>query len=204
MKTNRQFHALFVVVLLMAFTFILPGFAADSPPVPTTEQNVLERGYVSLKKAATPSTGGLISARELTLSIAPSYTAPQRGLHHLFDTSIRRGVYGLNGAADYYPVKNIGVGVEAGVTDWNDPGSLLIDYGAISITARAQVWALIPSVSAGFGRDFRQGQCYTQLRPGIAVAFNSNVRLFTSGAYRWSENERDSLLLLTGLQVAFR
>src|SRR5262249_38862920 len=52
------------------------------------------------------------TANELSLDLSGSYTAPQRGFTHLFDTSIRgnRGKWGGNVGANYFFLPYLGIG----------------------------------------------------------------------------------------------
>ena len=60
----------------------------------------------------------LYSAHELSLDLSGSYIAQQRGIEHLFETSIKhnRGTWGGDVGVNYFITRNIGVGADANIS----------------------------------------------------------------------------------------
>ncbi|MBL9169503.1 MAG: hypothetical protein JNN07_17310 [Verrucomicrobiales bacterium] len=149
--------------------------------------------------------GPLYSANELSLDLGGSYTAGQRGVENLFETSIKgqRGRWGGGVGLNYFFTQQVGVGVDANMAD---NGGNLVDAVAANLIVRFPLGnsGVAPYLFGGGGRTTdRQWDWMGQAGVGLEFRLNRTVGIYTDGRYQWPENVGDSLLLRTGLRINF-
>ena len=192
MKTNR--------IILLATALVLTGVSAPAAHVWEEPRNWAS-GAVTYDHKTTP----LYSANELSLDLGGSYTAGQRGLNHLFDTSIkgRRGSWGGDVGLNYFITRAFGVGVDVNMPD---NGGNLVDAVAANVIGRFPLGnsGFAPYVFGGGGRTTdRAWEWMGQAGLGLEFRLNHTVGIYTDGRYQWTHNTGDGLLLRAGLRIAF-
>lgn len=184
----------------MAATLVLTGISASAAHMWQEPRN-WARNAVTYEHA----TNLLYSANELSLDVGGSYFAGQRGVTHLFDTSIkgRRGTWGGDVGLNYFFLRELGVGVDANMAD---NGGNLVDAVAVNLIGRFPLGnsRFAPYVFGGGGRTTeRSWDWMGQAGLGLEFRFNHTVGLFTDGRYQWARNTGDGLLMRAGLRIAF-
>ncbi len=147
----------------------------------------------------------LYSDHELSIDLAASYTAGERGLEHVFKTSIKgdRGAWGGNVGLNYFFIRHLGVSVDVNMPD---NGGNLVDAVLGNLIARFPLGnsGFAPYVFGGGGRTTDRAWNWTgQAGVGLEFRFSRSVGLFTDGRYLWPQHQTDSLLLRSGLRIAF-
>lgn len=147
----------------------------------------------------------LYTANELSLDLGGSYTAGQRGIEHLFETSIkgRRGRWGGDVGLNYFFTRELGVGVDINMPD--DRGNL-IDAISANFIARFPLGksGVAPYVFGGGGRTTDQiWEWMGQAGLGVEFRLNHTVGIYTDARYQWPETASDSLLFRAGVRLNF-
>jgi hypothetical protein len=147
----------------------------------------------------------LFSANELSLDLSGSYIAPERGIEHLFETSIKhdRGTWGGDVGVNYFMTRNIGIGVDANMSA---NGGNLVDAVLGDLTLRLPLGnsGFAPYVFGGGGRTTdRTWEWVGQAGLGLEYRISRNIGLFSDGRYIWPQHTSDALLLRAGLRFVF-
>jgi len=152
------------------------------------------------------TTTTLYTPNELSFDGFGSYIAPQRGISHLFETSIRghRGTWGGGVGLNYFFTRELGIGVDA-----NMPanGHNLIDSVSGNLIARIPIdpTGLAPYIFGGGGRGTGDPvwNWFAQAGVGLEYRFNPLTGVFIDGRYIWNEKTTDGLMLRSGLRFVF-
>ena len=147
----------------------------------------------------------LFSANELSLDLSGSYIAQERGIEHLFETSIKhnRGTWGGNVGVNYFITQNIGVGADANMSanGGNFVGGVL---GDLILRLPLGNSGFAPYVLGGGGRTTDGSwQWVGQGGVGLEYRFTHMIGLFADGRYIWPQHTSDALLLRVGVRIAF-
>ena len=147
----------------------------------------------------------LFSANELSLDLSGSYIAPERGIEHLFETSIKhdRGTWGGDVGLNYFITQNIGVGADANMSA---NGGNLVDAVLGNLTLRLPLGnsGFAPYVFGGGGRTTDvTWEWVGQAGVGLEYRFSRRIGLFADGRYIWPQHTADALLLRAGLRIVF-
>jgi hypothetical protein len=147
----------------------------------------------------------LYSAHELSLDLAGSYIAGQRGIEHLFETSIKgaRGTWGGDVGLNYFITRNIGVGADVNMSD---NGGNLVDAVLGNLTLRLPLGnsGFAPYVLGGGGRTTDHTWEWAG-QAGVGIEFRpSHIwGIFTDARYVWPQHSSDALLLRAGIRIVF-
>ena len=147
----------------------------------------------------------LFSANELSVDLSGTYFTPERGLEHLFETSIkgRRGTWGGDVGINYFFTREIGVGADAIMSD---NGGNFVDAVLGDLIFRLPIGdsGFAPYVFGGGGRT-TDGiwQWVGQGGLGLEYRFTHRIGIFTDGRYLWPQHSPDALLLRAGIRIAF-
>jgi len=147
----------------------------------------------------------LFTANELSLDLSGSYIAPERGIEHLFETSIKhdRGTWGGDAGLNYFITRNIGIGADANMSA---NGGNFVDAVLGDLTLRLPLGnsGFAPYVFGGGGRTTdRTWQWVGQGGLGLEYRFCRRIALFADGRYIWPRHTADALLLRAGLRIVF-
>jgi len=147
----------------------------------------------------------LFSANELSLDLSGSYIAQERGIEHLFETSIKhnRGTWGGNVGVNYFITQNIGVGADANMSA---NGGNFVDAVLGNLTLRLPLGnsGFAPYVLGGGGRTTdATWEWVGQAGVGLEYRFSRRIGLFADGRYIWPEHSPDALLLRAGFRIVF-
>ncbi len=147
----------------------------------------------------------LYSANELSVDLGVSYTAGERGLEHLFKTSIKgnRGEWGGDVGLNYFFTREFGISVDANLPD---NGGNLVDAVLGNLIARLPLGnsGFAPYVFGGGGRTTDRNWDWTgQAGVGLEFRLSRNFGLYTDGRYLWPQHRTDGLLLRAGLRIVF-
>jgi hypothetical protein len=147
----------------------------------------------------------LFSANELSLDLSGSYIAPERGIKHLFETSIKhdRGTWGGDVGVNYFITRNIGIGADANMSA---NGGNFVDAVLGDLTLRLPLGnsGFAPYVFGGGGRTTDQTwQWVGQAGVGLEYRFSRRIGVFADGRYIWAQHTSDALLLRAGLRIVF-
>lgn len=155
------------------------------------------------------------TANELSLDLSGSYTAPQRGFTHLFDTDIRhRGKWGGNVGLNYFFLEYVGIG---GNINMSANGGNFVDQALGNLILRWPICpiGIAPYIFGGGGRGFDsmgtvegfdpKWQWFADGGVGLEWRPNATTGLFTDATYMWhlKEGSFDRLLLRFGLRLVF-
>jgi hypothetical protein len=156
------------------------------------------------RKYVGPEPQELFSAKEISLDMFASYSAPETEFSHLFQTNIRDGGTIAGGAGlNYFLTKAIGVGGEVNIP--NNGGSF-VDMVSASLIVRVPIEkaSLAPYIFGGGGRTTDKVWEWTQ-HAGVGLEFriNRETGIFVDGRYVWADESSDSLLLRAGLRLVF-
>lgn len=211
-----------VIILALAVT----AWAATTPPAPvpvpsagpkvappassTNAPSVFTRGYNNLtglfkeqvkKDLATEYyTGG-----KLDLNLSATYSAVGGSdFGQLWTSDFKHGVWGANLGSMFWISKYFGTGVELGLTDINNPGSWLFDYGAVDAAVRYPIGRVAPYIVGTAGRNFDASTYFYGVGPGISFALTERAKLFTDARFIWQQDEaQNGLLARFGLTISF-
>jgi opacity protein-like surface antigen len=151
-------------------------------------------------------------ANEVTFDVFATYTAAERGIDDVFDTSIRdneNGMWGGGVGLNYFFTRELGIGADVNIPD-ND--GKFIDSVNASLIARLpwEAAGLAPYVFGGGGRMTEPEWEWTaHAGLGLEFRFNPLTGIFADGRYVWANGSRDNqfdgdhLLLRAGLRLAF-
>ena len=147
----------------------------------------------------------LFSANELSLDLGASYTAGQRGVEHIFETSIKgsRGTWGGDIGLNYFITRVIGVGADINMPD---NGGNLVDGVMGNLTLRLPLGnsGFAPYVFGGGGRTTdRTWEWAGQAGLGLEFRFSHNLGLFADTRYIWPIQSPDALQLRAGFRFVF-
>ncbi len=147
----------------------------------------------------------LYSANEFSMDLGASYGAAERGLKHLFKTSIKgdRGTWGGDVGLNYFFTRHIGLGVDVNMPD---NGGNLIDSMLGNLIGRIPLGnsGFAPYVFGGGGRTTDRNWDWTgHAGAGLEFRFSHTVGVYTDGRYLWPQHRTDGLLLRTGIRIAF-
>src|SRR5664280_2882922 len=122
----------------------------------------------------------LFSANELSLDLSGSYIAQERGIEHLFETSIKhnRGTWGGNVGVNYFITQNIGVGADANMSA---NGGNFVDAVLGNLTLRLPLGnsGFAPYVLGGGGRTTDvTWEWVGQAGVGLEYRFSRRIGLF--------------------------
>jgi hypothetical protein len=157
------------------------------------------------------------TANELSLDLSGSYTAPERGLQHLFETDIRhRGKWGGNVGVNYFFLPYLGIG---GNINMSANGGAFVDQALGNLILRWPICpiGLAPYIFGGGGRGFDSfgglpagvsdpaWQWFADGGVGLEWRPNATTGIFTDATYQWhlKEGSFDRLLLRFGLRLVF-
>jgi hypothetical protein len=147
------------------------------------------------------------TANELSLDLSGSYIAGERGLQHLFETSIRgnRGRWGGSAGANYFFLRNLGIG---GNINMSDNGGKFVDQALGNMILRFPLdpTGLAPYVFGGGGRGFDPSwEWFADGGVGLEYRPNATTGIFTDATYMWHlrDGSVDRLLLRAGLRIVF-
>lgn len=147
------------------------------------------------------------TAQELSLDLGGSYIAGERGLSHLFETSIRgnRGEWGGNVGVNYFFLRNLGIG---GNINMSANGGKFVDQALGNIILRVPLdpTGLSPYVFGGGGRGFDPSwEWFGDAGVGLEYRPNATTGIFTDAAYMFHvrDGSSDRLLLRAGLRLVF-
>jgi hypothetical protein len=143
------------------------------------------------------------TAHELSLDLFGSYTAGQRGLDELFDTSIRHGDWGGGVGLNYFLTKHVGIGGDINMTA---NGGKFIDTMSGNVIARLPIGesGLSPYIFGGGGRSTDPTwEWFGQGGVGLEVRFNPTTGIFGDARYMWMDQTQDRLMLRAGLRLVF-
>ena len=147
----------------------------------------------------------LFSANELSVDLSGSYIAQERGIEHLFETSIKhnRGTWGGDVGVNYFITQNIGVGADANMSA---NGGNFVDAVLGDLTLRLPLGnsGFAPYVLGGGGRMTDvTWEWVGQAGVGLEYRFSHRIGLFADGRCIWPEHSPDALLLRAGLRIVF-
>jgi hypothetical protein len=164
------------------------------------------------------------TANELSLDLSGSYTAPQRGLQHLFETDIRHtGKWGGNVGVNYFFLPYLGIG---GNINMSANGHTFVDQALGNLILRWPICpiGIAPYIFGGGGRgfdsmgntgsirihddEFRSDpdwQWFADAGVGIEWRPNATTGIFSDATYQWhlKEGSFDRLLIRFGLRLVF-
>jgi hypothetical protein len=147
----------------------------------------------------------LFSANELSLDLSGSYIAQERGIEHLFETSIKhnRGTWGGNIGVNYFITRNIGVGADASMSA-NGGNFVDVVLGDLILRLPLGDSGFAPYVFGGGGRTTdATWEWVGQAGVGLEYRFSRRIGLFADGRYIWPQHSPDALLLRTGVRIVF-
>ena len=147
----------------------------------------------------------LFSANELSVDLSATYSASERGIEDLFETSIkgRRGTWGGDVGINYFFTREIGVGADAVMSD---NGGNFVDAVLGDLILRLPIGdsGFAPYVFGGGGRTTDgTWQWVGQGGLGLEYRFTHRIGLFADGRYVWPQHNADALLLRAGIRIAF-
>jgi hypothetical protein len=158
------------------------------------------------------------TANEFSLDLSGSYTAPQRGFTHVFDTNIRHdGKWGGNVGANYFFLQYLGIG---GNINMSANGGNFVVQALGNLIFRWPICpiGIAPYIFGGGGRgfdSFRGGPFFDREDPtwqwfadgGVGLEWrpNATTGIFTDATYMWhlKDGSFDRLLLRVGLRLVF-
>lgn len=142
--------------------------------------------------------GERFRAQEISLDLFATYTAGQRGIDELFDTSIRHGEWGGGVGLNYFFTKQVGIGADVNVPD---NGGKFIDSVSGSLILRLP-WeqaGLAPYVFGGGGRLTEPTyQWFLHAGVGLEYRINPITGIFIDGRYVWADDAYDDTFFDTG------
>lgn len=149
--------------------------------------------------------GPLFSANELSLDLGASYTAGERGIEHLFKTSIKapQGTWGGDVGLNYFITSVIGLGADINMPD---NGGNLVDgvLGNLIVRLPLGESGFAPYLFGGGGRTTdRAWEWVGQAGLGLEFRLSHTLGLFADGRYIWPQHSSDALLLRTGIRIVF-
>lgn len=147
----------------------------------------------------------LYSANELSLDLGASYSAGQRGLEHLFKTSIKgdRGQWGGDVGLNYFFTREIGLSADINMPD---NGGNLVDAVLGNVIGRLPLGnsGFAPYLFGGGGRTTdRTWEWMGQAGLGLEFRFNKTIGLYSDGRYLWPQHSAEGLLLRAGIRIVF-
>jgi hypothetical protein len=143
------------------------------------------------------------TANELSLDFFGSYLAGQRGIEHIFDTSIHHGVWGGGVGFNYFFTRELGASIDMNIPD--DDGNFINSVNG-SLIARLPIanTGLAPYVFGGGGRQTEPMWQWTgHAGVGIEYRFNPVTGVFADGRYTWADKTSDSILFRAGVRFVF-
>lgn len=154
------------------------------------------------------TTTPLYTANELSLDGFGSYVAGQRGIEHIFETSIRgnRGRFGGGAGVNYFFTRVLGIGGDVNVV--GNTGGNFIDQAAGSLILRLPIdpTGLAPYIFGGGGRVTNPVWAW-EGHAGIGIEYRLNpvIGIFSDARYMWVDNSSlsDRLYLRAGLRFVF-
>ena len=146
----------------------------------------------------------LFSANEISLDLGGTFTAAERGVKHLFETSLRghRGEWGGDVGVNYFVTRYIGLGADINMPN---NGGHLVDAALGSLIVRFPLGnsGFAPYLLGGAGRITEPTwEWVGQGGLGLEFRFNHNVGLFTDGRYLWPKHSSEALILRAGIRIA--
>jgi hypothetical protein len=213
-NTQREKKHIMKITKLVTITtaFLLTAGAVLAQETQTTTTTTVEEVHVWHNPSVwwnnhfVYTTTSLYTPNELSVDMFGSYIAPQRGLEHLFDTSIRghRGVWGGGVGFNYFFTRQLGVGA-----DINIPanGHNFIDSGSGNLILRIPIdpTGLAPYIFGGGGRQSDpRWAWFGQAGVGLEYRFNPVTGIFIDGRYVWAQQPTpESLMLRSGVRFVF-
>lgn len=139
------------------------------------------------------------TANELSLDLAGSFYAPERGIEHLFKTNIRHtGKWGGDAGLNYFFTRYVGI---SGNIEMPSNGHNFIDQATGEVVLR---WPIDPSgfapyILGGGGRSFEPAwEWIYDVGVGVEYRLNPITGIFTDARYVWADHSTDRLLLRAG------
>lgn len=216
-KNMNKTKSLTAIILLAAFACIAATTNDPAPPgPPLAKQPASTNVFVKAANlvfepltrpwVAGPAPGEeWYNKGEFNLSLSPTYTAIG-GSHFqdLWTSKFKQGTWGLNLGTMLWPSKYLGVGVDMGITDWNDVKGCLLDYLGADLQLRYPIGRLAPYVIGTVGRNFADGEYYSGAGAGVEYALTKRLRAFTDGRFIWQQHpEANALQIRAGLTFTF-
>ncbi|MEY2428165.1 MAG: hypothetical protein QOJ40_1050 [Verrucomicrobiota bacterium] len=157
----------------------------------------------------------LYTANELSLDGFGSYVAGQRGIEHIFETSIRgsRGAFGGGIGVNYFFTRELGIGGDMNILGSSGGNSVsrggnFVDQVAGSLILRFPIdpSGFAPYIFGGGGRLTNPGWSWEgHAGVGIEYRLNPVIGIFSDARYLWVDNSSlaDRLYLRAGLRFVF-
>src|ERR1043166_3605354 len=169
------------------------------------------------------ATGPKYTAQELSLDAFGSYVARERGIEHLFETSIkhRRGWWGGGVGINYFITQELGISGEVNMP--SDGGKLVDDIlGSLILRLPLEPSGFAPYIFGGGGRQIQGWTTVVDpdtgdtVHPygthweweghagvGLEYRLNPATGIFIDGRYLWTRHTDDKLLLRAGFRLVF-
>lgn len=186
---------------------------AAPPATSTNAPSVFTRGYdnfTGLFKQQTATE--FYSGGKLDFDISATYTAAGgTDFGNLWTSNFKHGLWGLNIGSTFWISKYFGTGLDFGITDINNPGGWLFNYGGIDLLARYPIGRFCPYIIGTGGRNFDASTYYYGVGPGVSFALTDRAKLFTDARFLWqggnhqtsANGSETSLLTRFGLTISF-
>lgn len=193
-------------VLLTASAGVAQETTTTTTTTTTTEAHIWNDPNQWWANHWTHSTANLYQANELSLDMFGSYIANQRGIEHLFNTSIRHGFWGGGVGLNYFLDEYLGIGGDIEMYDSNGQLQHFVNNMNGSLIARFPIACsgLAPYIFGGGGRQTNPEWKWSgHLGVGAEYRFNPGVGIFTDARYMWVKTTPDELMFRAGLRFAF-
>lgn len=216
---KKLLSILFIACSLSAFAQTklgdIPVVAWNPPAAPlgaaeagsaTVAPAASKQSFLSKAKAYASRADTDLFGKETTVDLGVSYTiAEPGGLRNVAHTDADHGDWGIGLSAMQWPNKFTGFGFAAGIRDWNNVRSEVLDYAATTFALRYPIKRFAPGVIGAVGRDWADGLYYFQAGPRLDVRWNQNIGAFVQAPFTFRTAEtRDSLDVQFGVTIAFR
>lgn len=120
-------------------------------------------------------------SQEFVIGIGPSYCLPANV--NIGESGGGKGVWGIDGQADYYPSRYAGLGIDSGLTNTRVQNDLVVDHLDLQLDLRLPLDVVLGpygkyfalKFSPGIGKDFTDGAYETVLKAGAVVRLSQHV-----------------------------
>lgn len=211
-----------ILTALMALAVFACSAATNAPTVapPATSTNapsVFTRGFDNFtglfKQQVTKDLAtDFYKAGVLDLDLSATYTAAGGSdFGDLWTSKFKHGNWGVNVGSMFWISRYVGTGVDFGMTDINNPGSYMFNYGGVDTAVRYPIGRVAPYIIATAGRNFDAPTWYWGVGPGISFAITDRAKIFTDARFIWQNgcttctaNGTDTTLVARmGLTISF-
>ncbi len=151
--------------------------------------------------------GPKYTAQELSMDLFGSYLNPEGKFTDLFDTNIRRGVWGGGVGLNYFFTRELGIGTDFNISSKTGDANL-VDYWVGNLYARLPLGdtGLAPYAFGGGGRAISPIYQWTYGGGvGLEYRFNPTTGVFSDARFLWGDKGTiyNELVIRAGVRIVF-